>query len=106
MEFLGITFIIKMGRSSTSNNVVTKFSSYLDSGVLEMQDASSFEILPRGKVYEGRFSVLFVNARNLLTIPISYVALEQTSSAGGRVVDNKMMNLAEEAVECYVCLRD
>ena len=38
-------FYRRMGRASSSSEVVMELSSYLDSGVLEMQDASSLDIL-------------------------------------------------------------
>ena len=46
--------------------------------------------------------MLAAMARDLLTIPMSFVASEQAFS----VVDDRRTNLAEETVECCVCLWD
>eukprot|EP00268_Persea_americana_P016995 TRINITY_DN18106_c0_g2_i13.p1 TRINITY_DN18106_c0_g2~~TRINITY_DN18106_c0_g2_i13.p1 ORF type:complete len:163 (-),score=20.80 TRINITY_DN18106_c0_g2_i13:34-522(-) len=96
----------RMASSSNSSNTVTELSSYLDVGVIRVHDASSFDLLAWWKQTESVCPVLATMARDLLTIPISSVASEQTFSAGRRVVDDKRTNLTEETVECCVCLRD
>lgn len=60
-----------------------ELTSYLDVGVIWVQDASY---------------------RDLLIIPMSFVASEQAFSAGKRVVDDIRKNLIEEMVKCCVCL--
>ncbi|XXG40554.1 hypothetical protein AAC387_Pa01g1240 [Persea americana] len=92
--------------SSSSSNIVTELSSYLNIGVIRVHDASSFDLLAWWKQNESFYLVLATMARDLLTIPMSSVASEQTFSAGGCVVDDKRTNLTEETVECCVCLRD
>ena len=44
--------------------------------------------------------------RDLQTIQMSSVALEQAFSTSGCVVDDRRTNLTEEMVECCVYLRD
>ena len=50
--------------------------------------------------------MLAAMAHDLLTIPMSPVALEHAFSAGGSVVDDRRTNLTEEMEECCFCLRD
>ena len=95
-----------MVSSSSSSNTVTDLSSYLDVGVIRVQDASSFDLLAWWKQNESIYSVLAPMARDLLTILMSSLASEHAFSAGGRVVDDRRANLFEERVECYVCLCD
>ena len=45
-------------------------------------------------------------AREILSVPISTVALEASFFAGGRVVSDKRCGLSPETVEALVCLKD
>ena len=50
--------------------------------------------------------MLFIIARDVLTVPVSTVASETAFSVGGRVVSKKRCNLSPEAIEAVVCLKD
>ena len=99
-------FYSRLSKASSLSNTMTELSSYLDSGILQMQDASSFDVLAWWKQHENMFLVLVAIARDLQTIPMSYVASEKAFSAGARVVNDRRMNLSDETMECCVCLWD
>ena len=86
--------------------MVTKLSSHLDSGILRLHDAYSFNILAWWKQHENMFPVLAAMARDLLTIPMSFVVSEKAFSACRRVVDDRIMNLDKKNNWAMVCLRD
>ena len=49
------------------------------------------------------FSII---ARDVLTVPVSTVALEVAFSAGGRVVSDKRYSLAPDSIEVNICMKD
>ena len=49
--------------------------------------------------------MLFIIARDVLTVPVSIVPSEAAFSAGGRVVSKKRCNLSPEAIEAVICLK-
>ena len=49
------------------------------------------------------FSII---ARDVLTVPVSTVALEATFSAGGRVVSDKQCNLVSDSIKANICVKD
>ena len=50
--------------------------------------------------------MLFIIARDVLTVSVSTVASEVAFSAGGKVVSKKRYNLSPQAIEAVVCLKD
>ena len=50
--------------------------------------------------------MLFIIARDVLTVLVSIVASKAAFSAGGRVVSKKRSNLSPQAIEAVVCLKD
>ena len=76
---------LSMGMASSSSsslsNTVTELSSYLDVGVIRVQNASNFDLLAWWNQNESVYPVLATMARDLLTIPMSSVASEQAFSA-------------------------
>ena len=66
---------VSTGMLSSSSNTVMELSLYFDFGVILVQDASIFDILAWWKQQENIYPVLATMARDLLTIPMSFVAL-------------------------------
>ena len=81
---------------------------YLGSDHVPISDdeEDAFDLLAWWKSFENKFPVLFVIARDILTIPASTVASEQTFSASGRLINPRRTMLQEETVETCMCLRD
>ena len=50
--------------------------------------------------------MLSIIARDVLIVPVSTVASEDTFSACGRVVSKMRCNLSPEAIKAVVCLKD
>ena len=63
-------------------------------------------ILEFWKVHELRYPIVAAMARDILSIPISTVALESTFSIGGRVIDQYRSSLKPDIAEALVCTRD
>ena len=80
---------------------------YLQIDLVEVSDDDiDFNLLARWKASENRFLVLSSITRDLLTVQVSTVALEQAFSACGRLTYNRRTMLSEESVETCICLRD
>lgn len=65
-----------------------------------------FDILNWWRVQQCRYPVLAKMARDILAIPVSTVASESASSAGGRVLDTFRTSLTPRMVEALVCTQD
>jgi hypothetical protein len=66
----------------------------------------TFDILSFWKGNEFHYPEVAAMARDVLSIPISTVALESTFSIGGRVIDQYRSSLKPDIVEALVCTRD
>ena len=50
--------------------------------------------------------MLSIIARDVLTVPVSTVALEAAFSVGGRVVSDKRCSLTPDSIEANICVKD
>ena len=50
--------------------------------------------------------MLSIIARDVLTVPMSIVVLEDAFSADGRVVSDKRCSLAADSIEANICVKD
>ena len=55
---------------------------------------------------QGTYRILSKIARQILAVPASTVAIEQTFSQGGQILDPKRSNLMPETLEALVCVND
>ena len=50
--------------------------------------------------------IIYIIARDVLTVPMSTVTSEAAFSAGGRVVSDKRCSLAPDSIEANICVKD
>ncbi|CAN1348970.1 Zinc finger BED domain-containing protein RICESLEEPER 2 [Linum perenne] len=65
-----------------------------------------FDVLAFWKASALRFPILSEMARDVLAVPISYVASESAFSTGGRVLSNFRSSLTPAIVEALICAED
>ena len=82
----------------------TQLELYLDEPRVDRN--AKLDILAFWKGNEFRYPELVAMARDILSIPISMVALESTFSVRGRVIDQFRSSLMPNVVEALVCTRD
>ncbi|KAL6218044.1 hypothetical protein ACLB2K_011261 [Fragaria x ananassa] len=86
-----------------------EFFKYLDADFTEFmteEEKVKLDILRWWKAYSRNFHVLSIMARDVLTIPVSTIALESAFSAGGRVVDEKRSRLTPRNLEALMLVKD
>jgi hypothetical protein len=71
-----------------------------------LEKNTTFDILSFWKGNEFRYPKVAAMPHDVLSIPISTVALESTFSIGGRVIDQYRSSLKLDIVEALVCTRD
>ncbi|WCJ29526.1 Zinc finger BED domain-containing protein RICESLEEPER 2 [Euphorbia peplus] len=74
--------------------------------IFEFEESNEFDILDWWKRHARTFPTLAKIAAQILTVPASTVAVEQTFSRGGHILDPKRSKLAPESLESQVCLND
>ena len=90
--------------TSSPNNTID-IDRYLSVETIPFEDNEDFEILEWWKKQQIKYHVLFIIARDVLTMYVSIVASKTAFSASGRVVSKKRCNLSSEAIEAAVCLK-
>ena len=75
--------------TTSSPNNTTNIDRYLSVETISFEDNEDFEILEWWKKQQIKYLVLSIIARDVLTVPMSTVALEAAFRAGGRVVSKK-----------------
>ncbi|CAN1323948.1 Putative AC9 transposase [Linum perenne] len=65
-----------------------------------------FDVLAYWKASALRFPILSEMARDVLAVPISYVASESAFSTGGRVLSNFRTSLTPIIAEALICAED
>ena len=89
-----------MGRQAQK----TQLELYLDEPRVDRN--AKLDILAFWKGNEFRYPEVAAMARDVLSIPVSTVALESTFSVGGRVIDQFRSSLKPDVKEALVCSRD
>ena len=82
----------------------TQLELYLDEPRVDRN--AKLDILAFWKGNEFRYPELATMALDILSIPMSTVALESTFNVGGRVIDQFRSALKPDVVEALVCTRD
>ena len=92
--------------TNSSPNNTTDLDRYLNIDLISFEDDEDFDILIWWKSQQHKYPVLFIIARDVLTVPMSTVASEAAFSAGGRVVSDKRCSLAPDSIEANICVKD
>ena len=82
--------------NSSSPNNVTDIDKYISVDTIPFEDNDNFDILAWWKVQQIKYPVLFIIARDVLTVPVSTVASEAAFSTGGRVIGEKRYGLSPQ----------
>lgn len=93
----------KKPRSSSHSELETYLTTVFEFGD---DTGLNFEILEWWKRHKETFPTLAIIASQLLAVPASTVAVEQTFSSGGNILDERRSRLAPESLEAQVCLDD
>ena len=96
----------RIKKTTSYPNDTNDIDRYLSVETIPFEDNENFDILIWWKIQQIKYSILFIIACDVLTVPVSTVALEATFSVGGRVVSQRRCNVSPEAVETKVCLKD
>ncbi|KAL3499860.1 hypothetical protein ACH5RR_038953 [Cinchona calisaya] len=77
---------------------------YLNENRLEAKE--ELDVLKFWKENRSRYPVISLMARDILSIPITTMALESAFSVGGRVINNYRSSILLKNVEALICTKD
>ncbi|KAK2642156.1 hypothetical protein Ddye_023919 [Dipteronia dyeriana] len=69
-------------------------------------DVNKFDILHWWREHQKHFPILSIIAKQILTTPVSIVAVEQEFSTGGNILDARQSFLSLESIQVQVCVDD
>ncbi|XP_034215499.1 zinc finger BED domain-containing protein RICESLEEPER 4-like [Prunus dulcis] len=92
---------LKTKEHAYANNDLDK---YLSDGIEE--ESPNFNVLAWWKGKYATYHALAIMARDVLSIPVTYVAYESAFSTAGRVLDPFRSSLTLNIVEALVCTQD
>ncbi|KAK3221214.1 hypothetical protein Dsin_008239 [Dipteronia sinensis] len=76
------------------------------SNVCEETEDKKFDILHWWKEHERYFPILAMIAKQILSTPVSTVAVEQQFSAGGNILDPKRSLMSPKSLQIQACVED
>ncbi|KAK3218455.1 hypothetical protein Dsin_012425 [Dipteronia sinensis] len=96
------------GSSSSSSTTYSELESYLSTsfGFIEDTKDKKFDILHWWKEHERYFPILAMIAKQILSTPVSTVAVEQQFSAGGNILDPKRSLMSPKSLQIQACIED
>ncbi|KAK3189556.1 hypothetical protein Dsin_029117 [Dipteronia sinensis] len=94
------------GYSSSSSTIYSELESYLSTsfGFIEDTEDKKFDILHWWKEHERYFPILAMIAKQILSTPVSTVAVEQQFSAGGNILDPKRSLISPKSLQIQACV--
>lgn len=94
--------------SSSASTAVSEVEFYLTTNYEfpRDQDPDDFDLLAWWRERRDQYPTLSKIAAQLLVVPASTVAVEQTFSQGGQILDEKRSNLHPDTLEAQVCIND
>jgi hypothetical protein len=90
---------------STSTNVMSELSSYLDSDP-EAKFGPDFNILKWWQQHKITYPILSILARDVLTVPASTISSKSTFSLAGMVLEERRRCLTTDMVDVLSCIKD
>ncbi|KAK3230204.1 hypothetical protein Dsin_002085 [Dipteronia sinensis] len=96
------------GSSSSSSITYSELESYLSTsfGFIEDTEDKKFDILHWWKEHERYFPILAMIAKQILSTPVSTVAVEQQFNAGGNILDPKGSLMSPKSLQIQACVED
>ncbi|KAK3221537.1 hypothetical protein Dsin_008562 [Dipteronia sinensis] len=96
------------GSSSSSSTTYSELESYLSTSFEFIEDTEDkkFDILHWWNEYERYFPILAMIAKQILSTPVSMVAVEQQFSAGGNILDPKRSLMSPKSLQIQACVED
>ncbi|KAK3221950.1 hypothetical protein Dsin_008975 [Dipteronia sinensis] len=96
------------GSSSSSSTTYSELESYLSTsfGFIEDTEDKKFDILHWWKEHERYFPILAMIAKQILSTPVSTVAVEQQFSAGGNILDPRRSLMSPKSLQIQACVED
>ena len=98
----GAKYFSKRPRVSNSN---AEIDNYFNTN-FEFSDIESLDVLKWWEDHKSMFPTLLKILAQVLAVPASTVAVEQTFSQGGHILSRKRSNLTPESLEAQVCVCD
>ncbi|KAK2634979.1 hypothetical protein Ddye_029771 [Dipteronia dyeriana] len=94
------------GSSSSSSNTYSELESYLGTSFEFIEDTQDkkFDILHWWT--ERYFPILAMIAKQILSTPISTMAVEQQFSASGNILDSRRLLLSPKSIQIHACVDD
>ncbi|XP_058776849.1 zinc finger BED domain-containing protein RICESLEEPER 2-like [Vicia villosa] len=85
------------------NNFKTDLELYFEESPLKVLPNAKFDVLTWWVGNEAKYPVLSKLAKDILTVPVTTVALEATFSAGKRIINPKRSSMKTKTVEMVLC---
>ncbi|KAK3222295.1 hypothetical protein Dsin_009320 [Dipteronia sinensis] len=96
------------GSSLSSSTTYSDLESYLSTSFVFIEDTEDkkFDILHWWKEHERYFPILAMIAKQILSTPVSTVAVEQQFSAGENILDPKRSLMSPKSLQIQACVED
>lgn len=101
----GTKFLMDRSKKQRHSSSHSELDIYLTT-IFEFDTDLDFNILAWWKRHKTTFPTLAKIAGQILAVPASTVAVEQTFSIGGNILDPRRSRLAPESLETQVCVND
>ena len=94
-----------LGSASQSSSPSNELQNYLTTA-FEYLDSENFDVLTWWRDHEQRFPILAQLAKQVLSMPVSTVAVEQEFSDSGNTITDHRTSLYPETIEVLICNQD
>ncbi|KAK3199409.1 hypothetical protein Dsin_022824 [Dipteronia sinensis] len=96
------------GSSSSSSTTYFELESYLSTSFefIEDTEVKQFDILHWWNEHERYFPILVIIAKNILSTPVSTVAVEQQFIAGENILDPTRSLMSLKSLQMQACVED
>jgi hypothetical protein len=102
----GTKFLMERSKRARHSSSHSELDIYLTTVFEFSHTDSEFDILDWWKRHKTTFPTLSQIAAQVLSVPASTVAVEQTFSIGGNILDPRRSRLAPKSLEAQVCVND
>jgi len=92
-------------QAATASSNSSELASYLDCDTVSQLD-DEFDIMQWWHEHKLTYSVLYVLAKDILTVRVSTISSESTFSLTGRIIEERRRRLNPKTVEALTCIKD